>query len=357
MDYLETNLADLEQQYLRGERTATAVDLLRRSLAPREERALAWLLRHHDEGDVTDPETRQRDSFDDLLAAYGLLEIASIVRFVPGTVRPSLRGEALAHLSHPALKRYYETNYPLLLPRLYRMRLEGAGSWDQPGDEAQLHGLFSRFLGLVNRLDADEEVGTFLWFVDSGSIGPADLQSTRRMLGNAERTMKALLTPAEDRTVVEKSVCGAESFLGFCGELDDLLTEAEAFPVFQAAMWHFHAYWFRLIRRDLADALLGILGTLGGWAAATEHAQEVPERSRPGDLVSEFWRSVELETSSDAVSRRYSDLVGKLDPYGGRMSPSRILEYVRSVRGAVERLLSGTYGRGLDSRAPRHASD
>ncbi len=347
MDYLETNFADLEQQYLRRDETSEALALLRRSRSPGKGIDLTWLLRHHDEGDVTDPETRKRDSFDHLLAAYGLLEIASIIRFVPGDVPIAFREEALGQLSHPAVKKYYETNYPLLLPSLYRKRLAGEASEDQPGDQTQLHGLFSRFLGLVNRLDADEEVETFLWFVDSGSIGSANLGTTKRLLRNHDRTMKVLLKRAEDRTAAEDSVCGAESFLRFCAELDALLAEAEDFPVFQAAMWNFYAYWFRLIGRDLGDALVGILDTLAGWVSEVSEPHEMPDRSRREDLVSQFWRSVEPDTTSAAVHRRYSDLLRTLDESGGGVDARAIRAYVSPVKGAVERLLSGEYGRAL----------
>lgn len=350
MEYLEVNLADLMQQYLRDEKTSAARSLLRRDCVLGRDMGLAWLLRHHDEGDVTDSETRKRDSFDYLLAAYGLLETASIIRFVPETVPSVFREEALAHLSHPAVTEYYETKYPLLLPRLYRRRLDGHASASQPGAGEAMHLLFSRFLGLVNRLDADDEVETFLWFVDTGSIGSADLGSTKRLLRNPARTMQALLKAPEKRTAAEASISGAQKFLAFCGELDALLEEAAPYPVFQAAMWQFYAYWFLLIGKGLEKALLGILHTLGRWAPLQEAPEADLGRSRQENLASEFWRSVELETQAEVVQGRYSDLQTRLDEDGGRIDAQEVRAYVSAAEGAVARLLSGRYGQGLPPR-------
>src|SRR6185295_3749547 len=86
---------------------------------------LDHLLRHHAEEAVSDGETYQRDSFDFILANYSRLETAALIGYVPDTFPEAFRRESLWNLSHAAVRRYYETHYPVLLPRLFRWRLEG----------------------------------------------------------------------------------------------------------------------------------------------------------------------------------------------------------------------------------------
>jgi hypothetical protein len=46
-------------------------------------------------------------------------------RYIPPTFPPAFRDRAIWHLSHPAVRRYYEVYYPLYLPYLFRRRLAG----------------------------------------------------------------------------------------------------------------------------------------------------------------------------------------------------------------------------------------
>jgi len=52
-------------------------------------------------------------------------------------------------------------------------------------------------------------------------------------------------------------VDGFRKFLGFCVALDELLSRSTPFPLFRAAIWHYHAYWFRTKRGEVRKALEG----------------------------------------------------------------------------------------------------
>src|SRR5438552_2461905 len=75
-----------------------------------------WVLRHHDEENITDEETWLRDYFDNLLGFYSIVEIAVTIGFV-SDLPMSFRKRHLPVLCDAAVRRYYELNYQLDLPR------------------------------------------------------------------------------------------------------------------------------------------------------------------------------------------------------------------------------------------------
>ena len=194
MDDLEINFEDLKEQYYDRGRAVWAVTTLRNVRVGAKRPNLDRLLRHHDEEPpISDRETRQRDSVDFLLAFYSLLEIASMIRYIPNTFPETFREEAIWNLSNRATVRYYEEHYRILLPRLFRLRLKEDRRLHEKEEDEASKTLFQRFLGIHNRVEADDEIELFQWFLDDGSTGDDDITDTLRLLRSPARTMEALM--------------------------------------------------------------------------------------------------------------------------------------------------------------------
>jgi hypothetical protein len=60
---------------------------------------------------------------------------------------------------------------------------------------------------------------------------------------------------------------------------DDLLKRTKTFPLFQAAIWHFHGYWFRILRGEVREALEGALCAFQSWLSSPAAKQLSKERA------------------------------------------------------------------------------
>jgi len=350
MDYQIINLADLKEQYCDRARAAWAGKTLRKARLGKRTANLPFLLRHHDEKEICDPETDQRDSFDFLLAYYSLLEIACLIHYIPSTFPDTFREEALWNLSHDAVKRYYETNYPTLLPHLFRLRLEGNWSLYEVDKERITHPLFLRFLGIVNRVYEDEEIELFQWFLDSGWVGDFSIADTLEILQSPPRTMDALSKDPAKRSTPEQSVNGAQKFLTFCGEFDNLLQEAQHFPIFQSEMWTYYCYWFDLIGTKVGNQLNQILESFIKWDAEDSEADLEQHRQLLEKNVNNFWNSFDPDATPENLKKELDELHKVRDEQSPKLNKKAIKEYVTGSKSLINRLFSGVYGKALRER-------
>jgi hypothetical protein len=53
------------------------------------------------------------------------MEIAALLGLIPNPLPGDLRNMAIQHLTHPAVNKYFLTNYPLVLPQLFLLRATG----------------------------------------------------------------------------------------------------------------------------------------------------------------------------------------------------------------------------------------
>src|SRR5439155_24201279 len=116
----DLNLRYLEKQWLAGQPAERALRCMRKS----SDKTLSILLRHHDETEegVSDRETWIRDDSDFLLGFYSIIEIAMMIGFVL-ELPDRFKMKHIRVLNHPAVRRYYEWNYPLDPPRRLRERI------------------------------------------------------------------------------------------------------------------------------------------------------------------------------------------------------------------------------------------
>jgi hypothetical protein len=283
----EINLRDLTRRYRDGGPAAEAPPLLSSMPEP----ALEHLLRDHRfEGIYDTLEVQRRDAVDDLLTFYGRIEIASMVDFVPNPLPDRFREAAAAHLSRPAVERYYRDYYPLVLPHLLLRRLKGypvEGSIDRSAGNA----LFLEFMDTISLIEGDPEVDRFLWFLDDGRSKQCSLGDVLGVLHDHEAFLSALIDPDEGGcapTAVTQAVRGLREYLLFCSNFDALLRRAEAYPVLQGALWHDQAYWFIHLRGKVGSTLLQAVNTIAGWSdGGTEGIEGLPElRSAITRLIS-----------------------------------------------------------------------
>src|SRR5271165_4103761 len=79
-DLRPSNLRYLHQHYLEAREGLKAAARIDGAVTPKAASALGWLLRHHNEADIEDKETWERDEVDNLLEYYSLLEVASLLQ-------------------------------------------------------------------------------------------------------------------------------------------------------------------------------------------------------------------------------------------------------------------------------------
>ncbi|MEW5918829.1 MAG: hypothetical protein AB1762_20675 [Gemmatimonadota bacterium] len=242
------------------------------------------LLRHHDEteGYVHWSETLVRDGFDYVLSYYGLVEIAALTGLMPKPLPAKFCVPALRLLSHPAVKKYYEKNYPLLLPRLLRYRLEGRNDSQVP-PRAENPSLFALFLEISKPIDFDANVETFLWFLDDGLRGGYDISHVNRTL----RSFKAFalrMSKTRRPSPADRAVQGLVEYMRICLSLSRLLHDTEE-PLLRSAFWHWHAYWFGALKTNVQSNLSYALERFAAWEtgsskASTEHQKELAAAAR-----------------------------------------------------------------------------
>lgn len=271
----EVNLRDLESRYILSRHTATARKMLAGFYEGSGAEDLDYLLRrHHPEAPISNRETWDRDSFDYLIGAYGILEIASLIAVVPDPVPPRVGAPALLHLSHPAVRRYYESHYRLLLPRLFRLRLEGKyEAREERG--ATTASLFMRFLDLHDYMEADPQVENFLWLLDGG-YRKVNLDDVLKAFKDKDTFLKVMTRPLTKHKLGSQtrrdrddqltfSLLGMQKFFWFCLEFEVLLDEATALPRLQSAFWFAYEYWFSHLRNKVGRTLPLAVERIKGW--------------------------------------------------------------------------------------------
>lgn len=259
-DLKSANLSDLVEDYF----NKTDARLGAKAIASNvPENKLDRLLRSHlIQEVVSQREIKARDGLDDLLAFYSILEIAFLCGVI--TELPTvLENQARKHLSRPAVRRYYEKFYPILLPVLFLERLNGASRFDV----YDFPHVFAGFLTLNTILD-DEDVQIFLWLLDDGTIeeedSDCDLADVLRVLQDSKGFAKRILTSPEDQVTVDQALHGFVKFSGFCFEFDKLLG-GNVHKLIKSAMWHFHGYWFGQIGGQVLGVISAAIEQYRSW--------------------------------------------------------------------------------------------
>jgi len=262
------NLAELWHRFSTNTNAAQALAEMRAQASGDGEWDLAELLRNHEDEPVEDDdEISMRDAFDDLLAFYSCVEIAALSGLVPAQLPRAFCLDAANILCNRYVRSYYRTYYPLLLPDMLIARV-GRVRARREQTRFELWPIFFEFLHICSILEDDPSVEMLLWFLDDGYHLGCDWDTTLAILTRPKRLVEALQRAPRRRNPAEQAVEGFRKFLGFCFALDDLLSRSSRFPLLRAAMWHYHAYWFRTIRGEVREALEGAFTALQSWLSS-----------------------------------------------------------------------------------------
>ncbi|MEO8575554.1 MAG: hypothetical protein ABI556_02585 [Gemmatimonadales bacterium] len=270
--------------------------------------ALSKLLRHHRTESISDNETWERDSFDYLFAYFSMVEVACLAGWLSGELPTAHVEMATRVLGDEDVKRYYEDHYPILLPQAHRRRVEGQGLESNVGAPDGAEALFEHFFTLSQPIETGAEVETFLWFLDGGSRGGADINDTIEAL----RTPTSFLEHASarpedfaDETLppLSASIQGFLSFVEFAPRLLQLLQETAEFPMLQSAMWHYHGYWLQQMNQHMGSEVRRALTAIERWDFLPGHESDTwVTQVEEGDIT----RAKQKRALAQLSSGRYS---------------------------------------------------
>jgi Bacterial RNA polymerase, alpha chain C terminal domain len=343
----DLNLRYLEKQWL----TRLPAERAFRRMRGTSDKTLATWLRRHDETEegISDRETWIRDEFDFLLGFYSIVEIAMMIGFV-SELPDAFYKKHLRVLNHPALRRYYEWNYPLDLPRRLRERLL-FGIEYQVIENTFLDAFFYEFLELTKAVERDKDMESFLWCLDGGyrqdRQGESDLDAVTRALSKADRLAGATQRPPNKRGELDRALNGFCKFIQFCEGLDSLIQRLKGQPEMAEAMWLAHAYWFRRLETDMGTDLEKAVFSLASWNCGAKNKAVL--RSRVAEINNILSRLAAPPTTQWKISPR-----GKMISHMQTATQEVLLP---SVKGDIMERNETPAGAGVESAKLRKLLD
>jgi hypothetical protein len=240
MNRMPALFTDLTRDYFSRTSARGAHRIIRRE---RRKQNLSHFLRHHDDGEIEDDETRDRDAIDNLLSYYGLLEVACAGALLEARFPAQFVDTAMDVLSDPAVRRYSEKHYPVTLPGAFRQRLEsGAGPRDDA--TAQAEPLMFRFLDFNLIVEQDDDVDAFLWFREAGTYDDHNMDTVYATLADPRKLVRLFYKSPRRTDWTLRAIIGLQKFLEFSQGLAALLEEARVCPNLREAFYEQHAYWY-----------------------------------------------------------------------------------------------------------------
>ena len=272
------------------------------------------LLRHHAERAIVSPkEIGLRNAFDQLLAYYSLVEVGCIAAYLADPLPQAFAEKARRYLTRTEVRKYYEQNYPLLLPQLLLKRLDGSLKLRETNTERSIP-LYFQFLE-VNAMIENENVSQFLWFLEDGTTEGYAIDDTLEALSEPKQFAKCLMQSPSSRDALDMSVIGFGRFIQFCRHMDSLLRACEGLALLQSAMWHYHAYWFKHMEVDFGKALAEAVAQVSSWdqkagssRKPTRNWQTLAEQHADPLRVS----SISVERTLEAIRRLTSNEYGNV---------------------------------------------
>jgi hypothetical protein len=293
--------------------------------------ARLWhLLRHHEEEFVIGKEVLLRDAVDDLLSFYGVVEVASSIDFVPSCLPADFHSEALGCLSNPAVRRYYEWNYPLPIVNRFRLRLLGWATGRDTSKDITKVSLFYRFLSLLETIQSDNYVTSFLWLLDSGDEGGYDIDDVLSVLSSPKRFLTSTSRRPNQQSKLDRAVVGFSRFLNICVEYDHLLQDAAAFALLCDSMWSHQAYWFYRLHEEFGEALERCVKVANRWTRGKVSKREAEARTKR--LLRTLARLREPPAVSADRSQKKKRAAERMGPQLGVTSSRAVINVPRARR-------------------------
>ncbi|MBL0341250.1 MAG: hypothetical protein IPP71_10130 [Bacteroidetes bacterium] len=250
----KSNLVEIQDRYLLGSNALEGMLILDNYIEQSKDKELKKLLRPLVEDDIiSNSETQKRDAIDSLLQYFSILEIAIMIGFIPERLPQDMVSEIMKYLNDKHVRNYYLIHYPIILPQMLHTRLAEKlkNEIEYPSEIIFLH--FMEFLSLSNILDEDEDVETFLWFLDDGSIDDFTIEDLWSTLNNSKKLIKAL--KSSQNTSLNDAIRGYFKFIDFMRSFDSFLQKLHDYKEFQSAVWLYHMYWFDHMKDKLNNVI------------------------------------------------------------------------------------------------------
>jgi hypothetical protein len=245
------------------------------------------------------------------------MEVAALLDVIPNPLPEELQQMAVRHLRRPAVNSYFVSNYPLVLPQLFLLRVGGYARLKATSGEST----FSQFLQLL-QVDSmihggDEDVDTLLWFLDGGCIGGYDIDDTLDAVKNAKACFRRLNIRPSKMTACDSSLHGLVTFLDFCRELDAFLCAPSLPPLLRYEAWHLYGYWFGNLSAMVGEQLNAVIERVANWntgrgtenkrdkKAAVRQLQEIIERLVSGEYGQLPKRNDVMQGTSNVAEVQY----------------------------------------------------
>lgn len=212
------------------------------------------LLEHID----SDGDVEYRNDLDNLLSFYGYLEIGLATQ-VLRDLKLEVFDTARRVLRIEAVRRYYETFYPVALAGALRLRLDGRPVL-APRSETEV---FSELITLHYQL-LNEDVEIYLTLLDDFIVDGIDFDTLLESVGKPREFAQRMLDPEQEDDVLASGTRGLVRFLQFSQSFDNLLNR-QTDPDLQSAMWHVHSYWYELMGGLIYGALSSLVEQFREW--------------------------------------------------------------------------------------------
>lgn len=182
-----------------------------------------------------------------LLRFYGLLEVASLVRAIPTQLPTQFVNTSLRHLRNPLVQQVQDGDLPMILPQLFRFRLERRQGQllleenptdNQPGRNTRL---FQHLIGLYGAATSDSEIYTFLGTIRSEN--PEQLHYLQSSMKSQAGFLNLLTASHYGQGGRMSLLNGFRKFLLYCLDMHRLYSESRDIPLFLAALRWFHFDW------------------------------------------------------------------------------------------------------------------
>jgi hypothetical protein len=293
----EINLEDLIRRYTRRRGVYAASHLLNTGAEAIMGGPVANYLSQPRTSLIIEKEAPLRRAFDNLLASFNIIEIASLIQFVPDPLPYEYRELALAQLRNEVFKKYYEHYCPLLLPRLLRARLEGSLSLHTPEDPLATN-LFIQFLELNQMVEEDDQVEEFLTLVYRSPGSSYTVEQMLVVLESPRSFEERIEHPPAQQDELDRALHGLFTFLTFCVEFDSLLGQCLNYPLLQSAMWHYHALWFDMKLEEVKNVLTSAIDKVKDWQNYSGvQSVHIESRTESEEAIIETQKAVEKLTT------------------------------------------------------------
>jgi hypothetical protein len=181
-----------------------------------------------------------REAIATLLRFYGLLEVASLAALIPSELPQEFREAALRHLENLSIRLFYERDAPMLLPQIFRVRLERQQNLREERSESAGR-LVQHLLGLYGSLSEDDDVAVFLAVARRGDDkGLSDLFNA---LESQDAFLGRVVNPRDARGDGKPVLHGFRKFVLHCIDMQRVFSEGREFQLLGMAVRWFHADW------------------------------------------------------------------------------------------------------------------